>query len=307
MRKSSLLIWGAVVLAVLIGVGQEPQQSWKLRPSGNPDWVQFTIHRYRPGHSWTTTSDVPMSHFQDLSASTLDRGGRLQFEYVAEAGKLLCKGTFSWHSGAGAFEFVPNPKYAADLREMGYSQPTPDQMFDMMMSDVSLGFARAVRDSGLQASTGQLLELRHRGVSPEFVRELDGYGYDLSTRDVIELCNRGVSLDYLREFRRLGMRPPIGDLVEFRNHGVSAEYLGDLKAAGYDSLTAAQVVDLRNHGVPSEFVMQAQELGYRFTPQELVELRNHGVTGEYLSTLKASGIRPLTASQITTLRQHGVD
>jgi hypothetical protein len=307
MDKSSLLIWGGVGLAVIIGLGQEPRQSWKMRPTGNPDTVFFTVHRYHPGNSWTSSFDAPLARFRDLPANVLEHGGRAQFEYVAEAGKLVCKGSFSWNSGAGGFEFVPSSTFSSDLRELGYDSPSQDQLFDFMMSGVSLSFARAVRDAGVHATTAQLLDLRHRGVSLDFVRELRTYGYELSARDVMDLSGHGVSIDYLRDLRELGMRPRVSDIVEFRRHGIPVEYLSDLRAAGYDRLSTQQVIELRNHGVSAEFAMQARELGYRFTPQELVELRQHGVNGEYLSTLKASGMRPLTAGQITTLRQHGVD
>ncbi len=335
MEKSSLLVWGGVILAVMVGIGQESQQSWKLRPNGNSDSVQFTVHRFKPGSNWTWSQDVPLSRFHNLSASTLERGGRVEFEYPTDAGKLLCKGSFSWNSGAGSFAFIPNPDFVAELRSLGYGAPSQDQVFEMMMSDVSLDFARGVRDAGLHASTGQLLELRHHGVDVEYLRDLKGYGYDLSASDVIELRNHGVGTDFLRDLKRAGYEIPVGQIVELRNHGVNTEflrdlrslglhpradeivefrmhgispdYLSDLKAAGYGELTAGQVVQLRQHGVPADFAMEARELGYRFTPQELIDLRTHGVSADYLKTLKESGIRPLTAEQITRLRMHGVD
>lgn len=335
MEKSSLLIWGGVILAVMVGIGQESQQSWKLRPNGNSDSVQFTIHRFKPGSNWSRSQDAPLSQFHNLSMSTLERGGRAEFEYLTDAGKLICKGSFSWNSGAGSFAFVPNPDFVAELRSLGYGAPSQDQVFEMLMSGVSLDFARAVRDAGLHASAGQLLELRHHGVNAEFLRDLKGNGYDLSAADVIELRNHGVSSDFLRDLKRagymipvsqivelrmhgvgsdflrdlksLGLHPRAGDIVQFRMHGVSPDYLSDLKAAGYGELTADQVVELRQHGVPTDFALEAQELGYKFTPRELIELRTHGVSGDYLKTLKESGIRALTAEQITRLRMHGVD
>ncbi|MDR3702896.1 MAG: hypothetical protein P4L56_24835, partial [Candidatus Sulfopaludibacter sp.] len=106
MDKSSVLVWGGVILAVMIGIGQESEQSWKLRPNGGSDSVQFTIHRFKPGSSWTWSDEVPLARFHNLTANTLAHGGRAEFEYVTDAGKLLCKGTFSFHSGAGSFTFV---------------------------------------------------------------------------------------------------------------------------------------------------------------------------------------------------------
>jgi hypothetical protein len=335
MDKSSVLVWGGVILAVVIGIGQESEQSWKLRPNGDSDYVQFTVHRFKPGNSWTWSQGVPFARFHNLSPKTLEDGGRAEFEYVTDAGKLVCKGSFSFHSGAGSFVFVPNPQFAAGLRDLGYGSPTQEQSMDMLISDVSLEFARSVRDAGLHASTGQLLDLRHHGVNREYLSELKGEGYEFTANDIVQLKDHGVNTDFLRDLmkanyhltagqivqlrdhgigsdfvhdlRSLGLHPHASDLVQFRDHGVSADFLGDLKAAGYDELNADQIVALREHGVPADFAQQAHELGYKFTPQELIELHNHGVSAEYLKTLKESGIRPLTAEQIQKLREHGVD
>jgi hypothetical protein len=335
MQKSSLLVWGAVILAVLVAIGQEADQSWKMRANGSSDSVQFTIHSFRPGRNFTWSTGVPMSRFHNLPMSVLDHGGRAQFEYVTSAGKLVCKGTFSFSSGAGSFVFVPNPDFVSELRNLGYNTPDHDQIFEMLMSDVTLDYARVVRDAGLHATSGQLLELRHHGVDIEFLRDLREYGKDFSASDIIELRQHGVDGDYLRDLKRSGYDIPVSqivelrqhgvsadfvrdlksfgihprpeELVQFRQHGVSADFLSDLKAAGYDTLNADQVVQLRQHGVPADFAIQARELGYKFTPDELVTLHQHGVSAEYLQTLKQSGIRQLSADQIARLRQHGVD
>jgi hypothetical protein len=335
MQKSSLLIWGAVILAVLVAIGQESEQSWKMKPNGNWDSVQFWVHRFRPGSNMTWSSGVPLSRFHNLSMSLLERGGRTQFEYVTDAGKLVCKGSFSFNSGAGSFVFVPNPDFSSELRSLGFGTPDQDQMFNFLLHDVSMEFARAVRDAVMRPSVAQLLELRNHGVNAEYLRSIKDSGYELSADDVITLRNHGVSADFLRDLKRadydltaneivelrqhgvsaeyvrdlksFGLHPRAADLVQFHMHGVSSDYLSDLKSAGYGELTADQIVQLRQHGVPAEFALRAQELGYKFTPDELVMLRQHGVNGDYLQTLKQSGIRPLTAEQITRLRQHGVD
>ncbi len=335
MDKSSMLVWGGVILAVMIGIGQESEQSWKLRPNGGSDSVQFTIHRFKPGNTWTWSDEVPLSRFHNLPANTLAHGGRAEFEYVTDAGKLLCKGTFSFHSGAGSFTFVTNPEFAGELRNLGYSSPSQEQAFDMLMSNVSLEYARAVRDAGLNASTGQLLDLRHHGVNAEFLRDLKNEGFDFTAADVIQLRDHGVNTDFLRDLKRadydltagqivqlrdhgvdagfvrdlksLGLHPHASDIVRLRDHGVPADYLGDLQTAGYSALAADQIIALRDHGVPANFIQQARDLGYKFTAQELIGLHDHGVSADYLKTLKESGIRPLTAEQIQKLREHGVE
>ena len=56
-----------------------------------------------------------------------------------------------------------------------------------------------------------------------------------------------------------------------------------------------------------DFIREARDLGYRFTARELIELQIHGVGGDYLRNLKASGMRDLSAEQITRLKIHGVE
>ncbi len=333
--KSSVLVWGGVILAVVIGIGQESEQSWKLRPAGDSDAVRFTVHRFKPGNSWTWSDDVPLARFHNLSDDVLRHGGRANFEYVTDAGKLVCKGAFSFHSGAGTFTFLANPDFASELRNLGYGTPTYEQSFSMLMSNLSLEYARQVRDAGLRASTGQLLELRNHGVTSVYLRELKDARYDFTASDVVELRNHGVETDFLQALRRagydltagqivelrnhgvdsrfvrdlhsLGVHPHSADMVQLHDHGVSAEYLADLKTAGYGDLTAEQAIGLRSHGVSAEFVQQARELGYKFSAQELTELHSHGVSGEYLKTLRESGLRDLSADQIRKLREHGVE
>jgi hypothetical protein len=64
---------------------------------------------------------------------------------------------------------------------------------------------------------------------------------------------------------------------------------------------------MKIHGIDPEFIREARDLGYRFAARDLIDLKIHGVNGDYLRHLKASGIRDLSASQITELKIHGVE
>jgi hypothetical protein len=330
-----LIVSGAVLLAALLA-GQESGQEWKLTRGNSADMVHFRIERWKAGNHSSHSSDMPLSRFRGFSTSLFENGGRARFEYVQDAGRLVCEGNFSFGRGSGTFTFVPDPNYPAELRRLGYSEPDGEQIFGMMMVGVGLDFARAVRDAGLDASTDQLIglrihgvtqeymrdmqqagyrnltaqnyiDLRIHGVSPEFVRDLKAAGYDISAQQVIELRIHGVSSEYLRDLKDYGLRPHASELVELRIHGVSPEYLKGLKDAGYGNLGAKNITDLRIHGVSTEFIRDAKDLGYSFTAQELVGLRIHGVDGAYLRRLRDSGLKNLNADQIQQLRIHGVD
>lgn len=79
-----------VLLVVIIATGQEPRQEWQLRRDDTPDMVNFRVERWKPGSHSSNSHDVPLSRFRGLSPVAFDRGGRVQFEYIADAGSLLC-------------------------------------------------------------------------------------------------------------------------------------------------------------------------------------------------------------------------
>jgi hypothetical protein len=353
-----------VVLLALIATGQEPRQEWDLRRSDAPDMVHFRVERWRSSSHSSHSNDVPLSRFRGLPNDIFDRGGHAQFAYVTDPGTLRCEGDFSSRRGSGTYKFEPDPQFAAELKNLGYTAPNEDQIFTMLMTDVSLRFARGVRDAGLHATTGQLIDLRIHGVNldyiretadagyknlsaqdyidmrihgvnPDFLRDLKTYGYNLSPKEIIELRIHGVSIDfvrdlkaagydltnsqivelrihgvdssYMRELKSYGLQPHASDMVQLRIHGVTPDYLRGLTDAGYSRLVASEITDLRIHGVDTGFIQDAKSLGYNFTPRELIDLRIHGVDGSYLRRLRDSGMRNLSAAQITKLRIHGVD
>ena len=336
-RKTSILMigGGAILLAALIAHGQDGRREWQIsRERG--DQVRLIIERWKPGSHWSTSTDVPRNRFRGLAPALFERGGPARFEYVQDAGRLLCEGSFAFGRGSGTFTFVPEPDFTAELKKLGYDAPTDEQLFSMLLMGVGIDFARAVRDAGLHAGTNQLIDMRIHGltadyihetqragytsltpqdyidmrihgVQPAFLRDLKDAGYSLSAQQVIELRIHGVSSDFLRDLKDYGLQPKASDMVQLRIHGVNAEYLKGLKDAGFGDLGVDRITELRIHGVSTEFIRDSRDLGYRFTPQEIVNLRIHGVDGNYLRRLRDSGMRNLSAAQIEKLKIHGVD
>ena len=331
LSSESWIVVAAVLLAAMLAA-QEVRNEWTLTRSDSPDMVRFKIEHSSRGNKWVHSTDVPLTNFRGLQPSN---SGPAKFEYIDDAGSLLCQGRFSFGAGSGTYVLQPNPKFSAALVELGYAAPTESQTFSLLLNHVTLDFARGVRDAGLRASTGQLIELRNHGITLPYIRETQnaGYtsfsaadyiemknhgvgtdflrslkhaGYDLNAGEITELRNHGVNSDYMRELNIYGLRPKAADLVQMKNHGVTPEYLKGLKDAGYGNLTADQVTELKNHGMDPKFILEAKDLGYDFTARELVELRNHGVNAAYLRHLRESGMRNLTAEQITKLKIHGV-
>ena len=335
MRNSSpVIIVGSLLVYALLAPGQDWNHDWKLKRSRRDDQVHFTVERSKIGNQWSHSSDVPLDRFRGLSMETLERGGAAKFEYVHDAGRLLCQGRFSLGRGSGTYTFAPNPQFVSELQRLGYETPNEDQLLSMVMSDVGLEFARGVKDAGLEASTKQLIELRIHGVTLDYIHYARAAGYTgFSAKNFVEMRIHGVESDFLRDLKTQGYDLPARDIVELRIHGVTSELMADLRRAGYD-LTSKQItelrihgvtpeylrelkgfglqpsasdlVELRIHGVSPEFIRETKELGYTFTTKELTELKIHGVNGAYLKRLRDSGMRNLTAAQIAKLRIHGV-
>jgi hypothetical protein len=304
---SKLLVWAAILIAVVMAVAQEATKEWTIKTTGTPDILQFTVRRFRPGNTWSSSRSVPRSRFQGLSIDTLEHGGAAKFSYVQDAGRLDCQGRFSWNGGSGNYTFVPNPDFSAELRKLGYIPPDHDQQFTMLIVGVNLDFARTVKESGLRSSTDQLIELREHGVTGEYITETRNAGYkDLLAQDFIELRDHGVKTDFLRDLKDYGYKFDARDAIQLRDHGVQSAFLHDLKEAGYD-LSAREVTDLRDHGVSSEEMRELRRYGLRPPATGLIELRDHGVTPEYLKGMKDAGYDRLTPREVVQLRDHGVD
>ena len=252
---------------------------WRIKRSGDSGKVHFTIERSRPGSRWVSSSDVPLDHFRGLSLAALDGTGAAKFELVRDAARLLCTGQFTNGRGIGTFQLAPNPQFASDLQRLGYEAPSDQEIFSMLMSDVSIEFARGVKDAGVASTTKQLVDMRIHGVDLDYVRQMRASGYSTLTAP---------------------------DYVEMRVHGVTPELVTELKRAGYD-MPAKKIVEMRIHGVTPAYISELTAYGMKPTASEVVQMRIHGVTGDYLRKLRDSGFQNLTPEKIVKLRIHGID
>jgi hypothetical protein len=332
----ALAIAGVMVAATLLAFSDNQDAQWRITPSLSVNSVHFTIRQSNGFGNRSNTRDVPLDRFRGFSLSMLASPGPAKFEYVADAGKLLCEGRFLVGTGSGTYTFAPDRTFASALQQMGYDTPDDEQLFSMLMMDIGRDFAREIRDAGLRASINDLLQLRIHGVTldyvrearqagyqnfsaddyaqlrihgvdTDFLRELKAAGYDLRAAEIAQLRIHGVDSRFLRDLKSYGLKPDASDLSQMRIHGVTPEYLKGLKDAGYDNLPVDEIDQLRIHGVEPRFVQQARRLGYDFTPEELAQLRIHGVDGAYLQRLQDAGMRNLNAEEIAKLRIHGVD
>ena len=332
----ALAILAVMAGATLVAWTEDGNAQWRISPSFSANQVHLTLRRSNTFGNSVNSRDVSLNHFRGFSLAMLASPGQAKFEYVADAGRLLCEGSFLVGTGSGSYTFVADRALAAELEKMGYDSPDEEQLFSMLVMDIDRQFARDIKDAGLRASTQDLIrlkihgvdlpyiretrqagyqnfdaedyvQLRIHGVDTTFLRDLKSAGYDLRAGEIAQLRIHGVDSRFVRDLKSYGLQPSAADLSQMRIHGVTPDYLKALKDAGYDNLRVDEINQLRMHGVEPEFPREARRLGYDFTPDELAQLRMHGVDSSYLRRLQDSGMRHLSADQIARLKMHGVD
>lgn len=285
-----------------------PRNEWSIRRGDTADTVQFTLDsRYGNGH-WRTTSPAAFSSLKGLTKDQMAAmSSDVRFEVARDAGTLLCEGTLHFGRGSGPFTFTINPSYEQELEKLGFRIQGDRRSIDYFLMDVSLDYAKTVREADPMASSEDLVDLRSHGVDREYMNGMRDAGLkDLRARDYIEMRNHGVTTAYARDVQRSGFNADSQSLVHFRNHGVNADFVAELRRAGYDE-TADSIVHMRNHGIDARYVQQLQAAGVKPDAGDMVEFKNHGVGPEYLKGLKEAGYGDLPREDVIRLRDHGVD
>jgi hypothetical protein len=282
-------------------------REWSIKPSGQADYAQLKLDIKKTNQRWINSFSVP---WESLRGINRDESGKLsapaKFEYRRDAGKLLCEGTFHLGRGNGTFTFQPDANYQQELSKLGFRMSGTRQELDYFMSDVSLDFARAVRDANLRASNEELLEMRNHGLTREYIAEMGAAGYnDLRARDYIELKIHGVQPQFVRELKAGGYKLQSHEIVELRIHGVDTQFMNDLKEAGYD-LPVERIKELKIHGVSREYIRELKAFGLKPDAGDIVQLRTQGVNPEYLRGLRDAGFADLDVERVVQLKVHGV-
>lgn len=272
--------------------------------SSNPLRLSFGFRS--DGSDWTERTDVPLSSLRDFSLDMLERDGPVKFEYVREAGELLCEGTARGGRAHGTFTVKPNAEFVSALEKMGYRAPDERDVVFLMMSDVTLQFAREVKATGLELTPGDLAELRSHGVTADYIRQARQAGLNQFTADdFCELRTHGVEPLYLQRIVAADPKLTAGDIAELRTHGVEPDYLKGLQATGI-ALSMDDIASLRTHGVEPAYLKDIREADGNLSVDDIDDYRTHGVEPGYLKEMRAVDSR-LNADEISELRSHGVE
>jgi beta-lactamase regulating signal transducer with metallopeptidase domain len=283
------------------------RHEWKLTRDSSSSKVQFSlIIRDDFGSDRMNTESVPLSSLTGFSLSQLDHDGPVKFEYVRDSGRIVCEGSAAGGRASGPFTVVLDPSFASALEKMGYAAPHDDEAFSLVTSDVTLSYARAVRDTGLTSSIADLVELRDHGVSSDYVRAVRQEGFtDLSASSISELRDHGVEPKYLKAIKADNPDLSIEAIDSLYDHGVKPDYYKSMKAAA-PQLSIEQIDSLFDHGVEPDSYRGFSSVDPKLSIEEINSLRDHGVKAEYYRSMRS--VDPhLSIGQIDSLFDHGVE
>lgn len=287
---------------------EEWTAEWTLESShsSSSSPLRLSFGFRRDGSDWTERTDVPFSSLRDFSLDMLERDGPVKFEYVREAGELLCEGTVRGGRAHGTFAVKPNAEFVSALEKMGYSAPDEREVVFMMISDVTLQFAREVKATGLELTLGDLAELRSHGVTADYIRQARQAGLNQFTaEDFCELRTHGVEPLYLQRLVAADPKLAADDIAELRTPGVEPDYLKGMQATGI-ALSMEDIASLRTHGVEPAYLKGIHEADSKLSVDEIDDYRTHGVEPGYLKEMRAVDSQ-LNADDVSELRTHGVE
>ncbi|MGA2538468.1 MAG: M56 family metallopeptidase [Terracidiphilus sp.] len=283
------------------------RHEWKLTRDSSSSKVQFSlISRDDIGNDRMNTESVPLSSLSGFSLSELDHDGPIKFEYVRDSGRIVCEGSVAGGRASGPFTVVLDPSFVSALEKMGYAAPHDDEAFSLVTSDVTLSYSRAVRDTGLTSSIGDLVELHNHGVSSDYVRAVRQEGFtDLSASSISELRDHGVEPKYLKAIKADNPDLSIEAIDSLYDHGVKPDYYKSMKAAA-PQLSIEQIDSLFDHGVEPDSYKGFASVDSKLSIEEINSLRDHGVKPEYYRSMRS--VDPhLSIEQIDSLFDHGVE
>ena len=181
--------------------------------------------------------------------------------------------------------------FIKSMQAEGYRE-TLEKYMEMRIFDITPEYIREMRSLGFSGiSADDLVATRIHDVTPQFVREMRAAGWNLSLDDLQAASIHGATPQFAAEMKKLGYgNLDFDDLVAFRIHDVDAEFIAELRTLGYDKVSAEDLVAMRIHDVTPQFIRDVKAAGYSNVPVEkLVDMKIHDITPEYLRKMRGKG------------------
>jgi hypothetical protein len=313
MRMRRSVVYLVFASCVLLGVvknhaAEVHSGNWAVSKSDEPGKVELSLTERHQGGTSSNSSDWPVTSFPGVDFSKPGHQD-VHFTITRDAGRIDCEGFLNDGEGAGVFHFEPDPNYSREMSSLGFPVDEEKQ-FSMMLQDVSLNFARQMKNEHLDnLDTERLIAFRIFHVDSVFIHDLRAEGLNISDSEkLVAFRIHGVTPQMVHSLHQSGYSPDEETLIAMRIHGATPEWVDQLRQRGYEHVDMQKLIAFRIHGVSPEFIEKLQGLGYSHPePDELIAMRIHNVTPEYIADMRARGLRDLSVEQLVNMRIHGID
>lgn len=282
---AALALSGALAGNPRAAAADERLYQWSLAGAGAGAATLHLLYERHDGgstRSESRTKTVSLADLRGLPPGQLAAwpAGAQHFDLVEDAGKFACEGTVGNGRGSGTYRFVPDPSFVRELARRsipparddellilalgnfklatldaalaaGFQRPTLADLSDLVDHGVTADYVSSFKDVGLTPkSVRDLGALRDHGARPELVRALAASSYrGLSAAEIGALADHGVTGSYIAALDHLGFHPSLAEIARLRDNGVSASFIQRVRAHGYRSMSADDIIKLYEHGV----------------------------------------------------------
>src|SRR5215470_6125500 len=309
-RTIAFIVFGlCIIFAIVAKAASGPRSGdWTIHKSDQAGKVEFALIEHHHGGNSNHESDWATSAFSGVDFSKPGRQD-VHFTITRDAGKIDCEGFLKDGEGAGIFHFYLDPNYPNQMQALGFPIDE-DKQFAMAIQDVSLDFARQMKNehlTGLDAD--KLIAFRIFHVDKDFIEALRKEGVNISESDkLVAFRIHGVNAQMIHSLHQAGYKPDEDTLIAMRIHGATPEWMSELKQRGYDHIELEKLIAFRIHGVSPDLIQKLQGLGYSHPePDQLITMRIHNVTPEYIADMRSRGMKDLSIDQLVNMRIHGID
>ncbi len=192
--------------------------------------------------------------------------------------------------------------YLDAMEAAGFKNLTVDELISMKIQGVTPGYAKEMRELGLQPTPDELVGMRVQGITPEYIREMRKFDSNLNVDELIGMKVQGVTPEYIREFHELGLQPSADDVIGMKVQGVTPEYVREMRATGLKPNTD-ELIGMKVQGITPEYVKSMQAAGFKdLDCDELIGAKVQGITPEFIEQARKHGFQNLSLDKLMALK-----
>ncbi|PYQ26526.1 MAG: hypothetical protein DMF56_24205 [Acidobacteria bacterium] len=147
--------------------------------------------------------------------------------------------------------------------------------------------------------------------SRSYVASIRALGVDFDDEktdedDLLGYALLDVSTSYIKSMMSIGYRESMDKYTSMRIFNVTPEYVAEMRDAGFDHLSADDLVTTRIHKVTPDYIRQMRAAGWKLSLDELVSTRIHKATPEFAEEMRKLGYPDLSYDDLIAFRIHKV-